>query len=231
MILKPFFSFFGSKWRLAPEYPPPQHDTIIEPFAGSAGYSLHHPEREIILIERDPIIAAIWRWLISADVDDISSLPILKAGGKISDYDLPQEAKWLMGFWVNQATTRPCDTVTDRADNPGNAMYLSKYVKRASQLHHIRHWQVVEGDYTLAPDIAATWFVDPPYQVAGKKYHCGSSGIDYATLGGWCRSRQGQTIVCENDGASWLPFQPFREQKGSTYRGKARYSTEVVYLQ
>jgi hypothetical protein len=40
--VRPFFSFFGSKWRVAPHYPAPERDLIIEPFAGSAGYSLRH---------------------------------------------------------------------------------------------------------------------------------------------------------------------------------------------
>jgi hypothetical protein len=33
--LRPFFGFYGGKWRDAlKHYPPPEHDTIIEPFAG-----------------------------------------------------------------------------------------------------------------------------------------------------------------------------------------------------
>lgn len=44
--LKPFFTYFGGKYRIAPRYPKPQYNTIIEPFAGSAGYSLRYPERE-----------------------------------------------------------------------------------------------------------------------------------------------------------------------------------------
>ena len=34
-----FFSFFGSKVALAKNYPQPKYDAIVEPFAGSAGYS------------------------------------------------------------------------------------------------------------------------------------------------------------------------------------------------
>lgn len=46
MTLHPFFPYYGSKWSLGPLYPAPRHDRIIEPFAGSACYSLHHPERD-----------------------------------------------------------------------------------------------------------------------------------------------------------------------------------------
>lgn len=78
----------------------------------------------------------------------------------------------------------------------------------ASQLGAIRHWQIREGSYqTLVVDGAATWFVDPPYRVAGVHYRCGSSAIDYPALAAWCRSRAGQVIVCEAAGADWLPFE------------------------
>jgi site-specific DNA-adenine methylase len=51
MSLRPFFTYTGGKYRLAPRYPEPRHNLIIEPFAGSAGYSLRHPEREVLLID------------------------------------------------------------------------------------------------------------------------------------------------------------------------------------
>ena len=54
----------------------------------------------------------------------------------------------------------------------------------------------------------ASWFVDPPYQNQGKHYHYGPENVDFAMLGNWCRTRLGQVIVCENEGADWLPFTP-----------------------
>jgi len=35
------FSYYGSKSKLAQHYPTPKYDTIVEPFAGAAGYSLY----------------------------------------------------------------------------------------------------------------------------------------------------------------------------------------------
>jgi hypothetical protein len=63
--------------------------------------------------------------------------------------------------------------------------------------------------------------------VAGRayKYH----DIDYPALGEWCRSRSGQVIVCENAGAEWLPFQPFRTIKGLEGRRGGKKSVEVVW--
>src|ERR1700743_2828997 len=95
--LRPFFSYMGSKYQLAKLYPEPRHSTIVEPFAGSAGYSLRYPDRDGVLVERYPILCEIWKWLINASPDDIRSLPgHLKAGDTIADYDLPRPAKWLM---------------------------------------------------------------------------------------------------------------------------------------
>jgi hypothetical protein len=232
-VLRPFFSFYGSKWRLAPKYPAPRYDTIIEPFAGSAGYSLHYPERQVILVEKDPIIAAIWRWLIAAHPDDILSLPCdLVRGDTLANYDMPQEARWLMGFWVGHARCSPAKTVTKFGDDPDEGSYFSRFpVRCAEQLKYISHWTIIEGDYSFnAPDVCATWFIDPPYQVAGKHYHNGASQINYDTLSAWCRKRKGQAMVCENSGANWLPFEYFSEVKNVTYGGERKVSAEVVWL-
>lgn len=73
--LRPFFHFWGSKWSLARHYPAPEHDTVIEPFAGGAGYALRHYQRNVVLVERDPEIAALWRWLIRVKPSEIKRHP------------------------------------------------------------------------------------------------------------------------------------------------------------
>ncbi len=78
--LHPFFSFFGSKYRLSIFYPEPIYDTIIEPFAGSAGYALCHAEKNIHLYDIDPIITKLWEWLINVDENVILNLPDLPRG-------------------------------------------------------------------------------------------------------------------------------------------------------
>ena len=61
----------GGKWRSAPRYPQPRYQTIIEPFAGSAGYSLRYVDRDVILIDKDEIIAGTWHYLVNVREDEI----------------------------------------------------------------------------------------------------------------------------------------------------------------
>lgn len=230
--LRPFFSFYGGKWRDTPKYyPPPVHDTIVEPFAGSAGYSLRYPERRVILCEIDPVIAGVWEYLIQVDPDEILAIPDVPDDGSVDDLDIPEEAKWLVGLWLNRGTSRPrkrpSKWMRDRI-RPGS--FWGERVRNtiASQVESIRHWEIHNCSYQDCPySDEATWFVDPPYQVAGKHYRFGPEALDFATLAGWCQSRPGQVIVCENDGADWLPFQQLASTK--TTRRKSR-SKEVYWL-
>lgn len=97
--LRPFLSFYGGKWRVAKHYPEPNHGRIVEPFAGSAGYALRYPRKQVLLIDADPIIAGVWRYLIHTTEEEIRSLPTRVES--VDDYpSLPQEARWLIGFWL-----------------------------------------------------------------------------------------------------------------------------------
>lgn len=235
MIDGPLFSYFGAKWSLAPRYPGPLHRTIVEPFAGSACYALRHAERDVLLVERDPYVAGVWRYLLGATEREILALPDIAPGTTVDEYDIPQEARWFVGFWLNAATVHPCKSpskwalhATDRSQ-----LYWGSRVRArvARALRSIRHWRIIEGDYTEAPDVVATWFVDPPYQGAGKAYRQSARAIDFGALGAWCMSRRGQTIVCENIGADWLPFRPFAAIKGARDRSTrpGKKSTEALW--
>ena len=46
------------------------------------------------------------------------------------------------------------------------------------------------------------------------RYPYGADELDHGALARWCRARRGQTIVCEADGADWLPFAPFGSIRG-----------------
>lgn len=73
--LRPFFTFYGAKWRSAPHYPTPTHGTIIEPFAGSAGYAVRWADRRVVLVDADPVIAGLWTYLTRVSAAEIRSLP------------------------------------------------------------------------------------------------------------------------------------------------------------
>ena len=230
-FLRPFFGYYGGKWRDAlKHYPAPEHETIVEPFAGSAGYSLRHASRKVVLCEIDPILAAVWHYLIRVKAEEVLAIPDVEPSGTVDDLNLPQEARWLVGFWLNRGVASPCRRPSKwmrEGLRPGS--FWGPRVRHliASQVDSIRHWQVFNCNYTDAPaPRTATWFVDPPYEGAGKYYRFGSRLLDYRTLGAWCRSREGQVIVCENDGAAWLPFRKLADVKTSR---AGRRSVEVVW--
>jgi site-specific DNA-adenine methylase len=229
-LKRPLVKFFGSKWTLAPHYPPPIHDTIIEPFAGGAGYSCRYPEKNVILCELNPDVANCWTWLISASVDEIMSLPVdVPIGTDIRTLDISGGAKELIRRW-QRVGANTCWTISKWNNKPGQ---WSESVKLAiiESLPRIRHWQVICGSYESLPDVEATWFIDPVYQHV-KGYGKEFERIDYSHLGLWCQSRKGQVVVCEQDGADWLPFDSFKELTCCRNRGKSNThkSKEVVWL-
>ena len=241
--LRPFFTFYGGKWRCAPRYPPPRHRTIVEPFAGSAGYSLRHAHRQVILVERDPAIAATWRYLLHETPAGILALPDIRMDETVDDLPVCEEARLLIGWWLNNGSSLPKRRPSawmrrDRAQGGpgwttgGGRLAWGRRVREriAAQLGAVRHWTLIEGDYTDAPDVEATWFVDPPYSVAGRHYRYGSARLDYGALADWCRSRQGQAMVCENVGADWLPFQPFLDVQARGAGHDGRVSHEALWV-
>ena len=227
--LRPFWLYYGSKWRAAPRYPKPTNGTIIEPFAGAAGYAMRYPERRVILVDKYAVIAGIWRYLISVSPGEIRRIPVVDA---VDDLPLwvPQEARDLVGFAMNHATVSPRKTLSSglrrlRATRRRFVSWSEDMRERvASQVERIRHWRIIEGDYASV-DIEATWFIDPPYNNKAGGYYV-HSRLDYTTLGEWCKSRRGQVIVCENEGASWLPFRPFTTLKAGV---NGRGSKEVIW--
>jgi hypothetical protein len=226
--LKPFFGYYGSKWRLASRYPQPELATIVEPFAGSANYALLHHEKQVLLCDLDDNITKCWRYLITATEREILALPDID--DHIDKYDLPEGAKILIGFWLGRGLAWPNRQPNSWCLNPKyrtGCQFWGDGIRQriASQLQYIRHWRVVQQSYDQLPDIEATWFVDPPYSnAAGKKYRKGNQGIDFSALSSWCRTRRGQVIVCENEGADWLPFKTL-----TTHSGTRKQSVEVIW--
>lgn len=232
--LRPFFSYFGGKWRTAKHYPSPRQDLVVEPFAGAAGYSVRHAGKAVIVNDIDPVVFGTWDYLVRAPESEILALPEWDGSWSTTDdLSIPQEARWLIGWWLNKGAARPCKTPSAwmrSADSTGENFWGPGVKARiARQQAHIRHWIVTNKDYRDLPDVSATWLIDPPYQVAGKGYKHGASGIDFDALGEWCKARRGQTIVCENQGAGWLPFEDFRDIKATHGARRSGVSKEVIW--
>lgn len=61
------FYYYGRKKKLVKVYPSPVYSTIVEPFAGSAAYSLYWvKDRDVILIEKDLQVYELWKTLQSS---------------------------------------------------------------------------------------------------------------------------------------------------------------------
>lgn len=57
------WSYYDAKFLLAPHYPVPVFDDLIEPACGAAYYSLLHFEKNVFLYDKSPTIISIWHYL------------------------------------------------------------------------------------------------------------------------------------------------------------------------
>lgn len=218
--MRPFFPYYGSKWRSSRLYGKPRHTILVEPFAGSAGYATYWDHPCTRLFDLDENIVAVWRYLIGASQTEILALPNIEPGEPIADLAVTPEAKILIGFWANRGSASPKATLTSWAARTERAQSVWGARAReriASQLDGIRQWRIEQASYEQALGYAATWFIDPPYVEKGRYYR--KRFHDYTALAEWCFSRRGQVIVCEGANANWLPFEPIGERKST--RGKA----------
>lgn len=211
------FKYFGSKLRLADRYPPPRLGIIVEPFAGSAAYAVRHRRSvdRVVLIEADKRIAALWERILLMSADELLALPIPEQGERSSE---------ILVALAAGRTTR--DTPESFVVSPRMAQRFTPMISRmASVIDECRHFEIVNGDFTVAPDIEATWFIDPPYQpragrwdrTRGGRYLHSNQAIDYGYLGEWSRARKGQVIVCEQSGSTWMPWTNSVEHRSGTH--------------
>lgn len=212
------FSYYGSKNKIVKHYPSPLYNTIIEPFAGAAWYSVYYKNKNVILNEKNKLLYEIWDYLINyADPEFIIENSNFYAGQDIRELGLPQEYVNLLHYCVGYGNNYPRNVVQksmcERPDNPTWASRVNRILlKIADNLSSIRHWQIKFGDYKDLPNIEATWFIDPPYQKGGKHYV--TNDVNYEELKEWVISRRGQIIVCENQNGTWMDFRPLTEMYG-----------------
>lgn len=215
------WSYYGRKTKVVKYYPKPNYNKIIEPFAGTAVYALYDDnwENEILLIDKYDVVIKVWHYLQKATKSDIMSLPDMNYHDNVDMHtQLSQEEKWLIGFCINGGSAQPKKTTMKFNTWNRTKPWI------ADNVHKIKHWVIKQDDYRNLENEEATWFIDPPYQVGGKYYHHSNKFIDFKELGEWCKSRNGQVIVCENTKADWLDFKPMRQMKGSMYT-----TTEAIW--
>lgn len=202
------FSYYGSKSKVIHLYPSPKFGKVIEPFCGSARYALKYFDRDVLIADKYEVVIKIWKYLQQASKKDIMGLPEPAEKESIENYNLSEGERLLMGFMVWRGTAKPQKIV-----QPDSNIHKAKKVI-ASQLFKIRHWDIRHCSFSEIENQQATWFIDPPYQVAYGEHYAGET-INYSQLGEWCKSREGQAIVCESVDATWLPFSKLRKTSGN----------------
>lgn len=204
------FPYFGSKGRIAHLYPAPVWGRVVEPFAGSARYALLHHGHEVWINDIDPLVVGVWKYIQRATRKEIEALPELKTGERLDQFRwLSDVERALLGWSLGYGLAGPATTCTEWAGRRRTCSLLKRQLLERRE--YVRDWTVTNLHYSDLPDVQATWFVDPPYQHGRGRYRY-RCVADYDRLARWCRSRRGQTIVCEGRGADWLPFRPFARQ-------------------
>lgn len=239
MKIGPLFKWFGSKWQSAKRYPPPKHQTIVEPFAGGAGYSLNHCDKSVVIWEDDPNISRLWKWLISdaATEQAIRAIPVGLPVGKDIRYvpDLSNGQALLLKHWQRTNNVGDCWTISPWGHLPGQWTANTR-ARVAEQVSAVKHWVFDEPIGYV--DDPVTWFIDPPY-FFNYRYRADLPKFDHQLLNSLEQTitRESQVIVCEakckKTGA--IPdYLPFVESHSSvTSRRKAtqsHHSSEVIYV-
>lgn len=213
------FYYYGRKKQLAKHYPNPNYDTIIEPFAGSAAYSLYGDnwKKNVILVEKDKRIFDIWDWLInSATESEISKFKKLSVGERSSEFLHIIHAATKMAFKYK--------TIKTTAVLARNWEISIRVMQE--NLHKVKHWKIYNKDYSEIENIEATWFIDPPYKgEPGMGYAYGSNLINYDDLAAWVNNRRGQIICCEGVNGDYLPFSLLKPLTGVA----GKVSVEKIY--
>lgn len=229
--MRPFFSYYGAKYTVAKYAGPPRRNIVIEPFAGSAAYSVRYAPTWVFLYDVNPDICDLWDWLIHCSDSDVCKIPDrFEVFEEIES--LSRGASLLVCWWISKGRAEPSGTISPwyfqyRNDNDCKVWGPKVKARIIAQKPRIRKWKIDNLSYKNIPLRDAHWHVDPPYNnKAGSRYPF--SEIDYEHLAEWVKSLPGTVDVFENDGATWLPFKSLCSI--DTCRGKrsGAISKEVI---
>lgn len=230
--MRPFFSYYGAKYTTAAYLGKPRRSLVIEPFAGSASYSTRWNVRRVKLYDVSPDICDLWDFLIHSSEADIAAIP-----DAFEDFEqvaeLPRGAQLLCRFWIAKGRAEPSNVLSPwyfQWRNASDCRVWSPAVKSRiiRQKPMISEWTIDQMSWEQIPVVEAHWHVDPPYNNApGGRYPF--SDVDFAALGEWCQDLPGAVDVCENTGASWLPFEHLCDVVSSRGRKSGAVSKEAVW--
>ena len=231
-----FFRYYGAKYRMAKYFDRPRRDLVIEPFAGSAGYSTWWAPPRVRLYDLNEEIVRLWDWLINCSTDDIRALPdTVEHSSELYELGYAEGRfiyKWLViNSYKDGGMPRNSNLALHKRQLAlgETGKWWNPRIKNQiiAQKPLIAEWTIEQMSYERIPNVEAHWHIDPPYNSkAGSRYHHGSDDIDFDHLADWCRTREGDVDVCEMEGADWLPFEPL-----VTHPGNGGYSsyTEMIW--
>lgn len=237
MKIGPLFKWFGSKWGSAKHYPKPISDTICEPFAGSAGYSLNYCNLKIHIYDDDPRLRKLWLWLINeATSDKIKEIPCnIPIGTDIRKIGMTHGQELLLKHWQRTNNVGGCWTISPWGHMPG--FWNNNTRDRiAEDIYKIKHWKFTKP-ISLIDNEMITWFIDPPYQF-NYRYNCKLPPFNYSNLDSFVQTlhRSSLVIVCEAIGSmgempTYLNFKESHNQITSRRKkGQNTHSKELVYI-
>ena len=231
----PLFKWFGSKWSASRYYPAPVHDHVFEPYAGSAGYSLRHSDKNVTVYDADPNLSVLWAWLIGpATHEDVCEIPLdLDVGYDIRTLGLSAGQAMLLKHWQRTNNTGDCWVVSPWGNKPGQ-WTKSTRDRVAREVELVKHWKFSRVDFS----VPGTYFVDPPYEFNYKYRKSVLGAFDYDELVVRLRwlPEPNQVIACEAECQktgrvpNYLPFEKFRETVTSRRKTENNHhSKELVY--
>lgn len=175
--MRPFFSRFGAKYRVARHLGPPRGDEVVEPFAGSACYSLFWEPKRVSLYDKDDDTCLSWDWLINCSVADVMRLPAPIRSNEewLALPDGPRQViYWNCGFaqprvgrnlppWYLHYINTGERTGAMLGNNKWRSWDESNRALIARQRPKLDKWTFEQLDYRDIPLRRAHWHVDPPY--------------------------------------------------------------------
>lgn len=228
----PLFKWFGSKWLSSRKYPTPEEDSIFEPFAGSASFSLRHWKKKICIYEENKHLQDLWKWLINeATNTSIMEIPCnLPTGFNIKSLDISYGQMLLLKNWQRTNNYGNCWTISPWGNKPGQWTLNTKN-RVARDVEFVKDWKFEKPSYTEG----GFYFIDPPYQY---NYNYGFKQFDYIELLSDIKKiPAGHILACEaicpktGTVPNYLPFKFFGDRITSRRKKENNHhSKELMYF-